>query len=246
GVRYFEVDAGGALAGLRGKTAVHLTDLHIEEMGAREARVLEVVGDIGPDMIFLTGDYIPWVGDAGPAIDFLARLRAPDGVWAVMGDYDYSDGRQSCLFCHAPGSGAPTQAHGVRFLRNAAERVALGDGEIYVGGVDGDAFQAFDGWREFLEGDADTAAILLSHSPLVFDDLDGERSVLVLAGDTHGGQIPLPGWLWGLLGYEKNARYNAGWFERGKSRMYVSRGLGTSHLRLRLLRRPEVVVIAFR
>lgn len=56
------------------------------------------------------------------------------------------------------------------------------------------------------------------HRPLVFDYVDSQQDLLLLAGDTHGGQIPLPGWLWGLLGYEKNARYNQGWFEAGPER----------------------------
>ena len=245
-VRHVTVDVQTPFDALRGKTAVHLTDLHIGRMGERETQVLEILADVGPDMIFLTGDYIHWRGDAGAALAFLGSLRAPDGVWAVMGDYDYSDDRQSCLFCHAQGSGAATKAHGVRFLRNSGERVEMGDGPVLVGGVDVQAFREFDGWRSFLGGDGELPAVLLSHSPLVFDEIDGSQPVLVLAGDTHGGQIPLPGWVWGILGYEKTARYSQGWFEKGRSRMFVSRGVGTSHWSVRLLRRPEVVVLHFR
>ena len=245
-VSHVTVDARGVFDGLRGKTAVHLTDLHIVEFGNREARLLGILEGVEPDMIFLTGDYIEWQGDAAPALAFLGRLQAPGGVWAVMGDYDYSDDRQSCLFCHAPGSSAPTRAHGVRFLRNGGEWIGMGDSAVFIGGIDGQAFREFDGWPQFLDSNGNNAAILLSHSPLVFDDMDGVRPMLVLAGDTHGGQVPLPGWLWGVLGYEKNARYNQGWFEKGQSRMYVSRGVGTSHWPLRFLRRPEVVVLHFR
>ena len=67
----------------------------------------------------------------------------------------------------------------------------------------------------------------------------------MLAGDTHGGQLPLPAWFWRLVGYEKNARYSQGMFRDGRKRMYVTRGIGTSHLPLRLFRRPEVVVLHF-
>jgi len=84
--------------------------------------------------------------------------------------------------------------------------------------------------------------VLLSHNPLNFDRLKGASPILVLAGDTHGGQVPLPGWLYGLLGYEKNARYNQGVFRADGNAMYVSRGLGTSHLPMRILRSPEIAV----
>jgi predicted MPP superfamily phosphohydrolase len=80
---------------------------------------------------------------------------------------------------------------------------------------------------------------------LVFDLIDNSQNVLILAGDTHGGQIPLPSWLWRILGYEKNARYEQGWFESGMKKMYVTRGVGSSHFPFRFFRRPEVTVFHF-
>ena len=88
-------------------------------------------------------------------------------------------------------------------------------------------------------------AIVLSHSPLAFDLFDQDDYVLIFSGDTHGGQIPLPKWLWQLLGYEKNAKYEQGWFEKGKKKMYVNRGLGTSHFPIRVMRPPEITVFHF-
>ena len=69
----------------------------------------------------------------------------------------------------------------------------------------------------------------------------------MLAGDTHGGQIPLPfpSWLLRLIGYEKNASYSQGYFKKGNAKMYVSRGIGTSHIPIRLFRKPEIVVLHF-
>ena len=67
----------------------------------------------------------------------------------------------------------------------------------------------------------------------------------MLAGDTHGGQFALPSWLWNIIGYKKNAAYSQGLFEEGNKRMFVTRGIGTSHIPIRLFRRPEVVVLHF-
>ena len=224
---------------LKGKTAMHISDLHMHEIGAREKEVLKVIDDVKPDFIFLTGDYVAWNGDYEPALDFLARLKARVGVWAVMGDYDYSNSRKSCLFCHKQGTGEATKKHSVRFLRNSSEIVSLADGYVHVYGI------------EHTDSEEDkkiagkNPAIILSHSPMEFDMVDNESQMLMLAGDTHGGQVPLPDWLWRLIGYEKNAKYNQGFYKEGKKLMYVSRGIGTSHMPFRLFRRPEVVVIRF-
>jgi predicted MPP superfamily phosphohydrolase len=47
------------------------------------------------------------------------------------------------------------------------------------------------------------------------------------------------------MGYTKNALYNEGVFEKGQKKMYVSRGIGTSHIPIRLFRQPEVVIFHF-
>lgn len=57
-------------------------------------------------IFFLTGDYVWWEDDYEPALDFLSRLKANTGIWAVMGDYDYSISRKCCLFCHEKESGS--------------------------------------------------------------------------------------------------------------------------------------------
>ena len=244
-IKHLQVTQPALSKALRGKTAVQISDLHIGNPGKREERVLKLIEKIRPELIFLTGDYVPWEGDYEPALAFLAGLKAELGVWAVMGDYDYSNSRKSCLFCHPQGPGKPVQKHHVRFLRNSVEQIKFSEGSIRIGGIDQDFNRPFVGDKElrsFLEKDP---AIILSHNPLFFDQLDENQDVLVLAGDTHGGQLPVPSWLWRILGYEKNARYNQGWIEEGKKRMYVTRGIGTSHVPFRIMRRPEIVIIHF-
>ena len=85
---------------LRGKTAVQLSDIHIKRTGSMENKIIPLLNDIKPDFIFLTGDYVKWDGDYEPALSFLSQLKAKEGVYAVMGDYDYSNSRKSCLYEH--------------------------------------------------------------------------------------------------------------------------------------------------
>jgi uncharacterized protein len=224
---------------MKGITAVHISDLHMNTIGAREKEVIKIIDDVKPDFIFLTGDYVKWDGDYEAALNNLAQLKAKFGVWAVMGDYDYSNSRKSCLFCHEKGTGEPTKRHNVHFIRNSFELISLPDGDICFYGIDNNESE------EVEKIDMKGPTIVLSHSPLEFDTVDNKRDVLMLSGDTHGGQVPLPGWFWRLAGYEKNAKYNQGLYKEGRKTMYVSRGIGTSHIPFRLFERPEVVVIKF-
>jgi hypothetical protein len=185
---------------LAGKTAVHISDLHLTALADQGEKLIEIVIELKPDFVFLSGDHVPWQGSYEPALDFLAKLDAKFGVWAVMGDYDYSNDRKSCLFCHEPGTGQPTKRHRVRFLRNSMEKASIEGGTLQIVGVEYESdSRTVDGSGKRPNVAGAGASIVLSHSPLLFDELSGDEGILVLAGDTHGGQVWLPDWLWSLL-----------------------------------------------
>jgi predicted MPP superfamily phosphohydrolase len=231
---------------LGGKVVVQLSDLHIRKIGKREQKVLEIMNALRPDLVLLTGDYVTWGGDHAAALSFLARLKANIGVWAVMGDYDYSRSRKSCIFCHEEGSGKPTRQHSVRFLKDSMDLVSLPEGSLCIAGVDGEGDYFFSSDKSFAHLEGKIPTIILSHNPLNFDLIKDDRNLLMLAGDTHGGQVPLPNWLFSIMGYKKNALYSQGLFEKGQKKMFVSHGIGTSHLPIRFFRPPEVVVFHFK
>ena len=244
-VKHLEISCANLGSSLKGKTAVHLSDLHINKVGKREKEILKIIDGLNPDFIFLTGDYVKWKGNYEQALSFLSKLDAPMGVWAVMGEYDYSSSRKSCLFCHEQGTGTLTGQHKIKFLRNKMEPISLPNRSAYIRGIEYkiEIDDIFNDNKSFFSEKA--PAIILCHNPLLFDAIDENQDVLILAGDTHGGQIPLPSWLWNILGYKKNAFYNQGLFCKGRKMMYVSRGIGFSHLPLRFLRPPELVVLHF-
>ena len=244
-VRHVWIESSGFAQVLGDKVVVHISDLHINKPGRQERRVLQTLDDLKPDFVFLTGDYVQWDGNYEGALDFFSGLKAKVGIWAVMGDYDYKRSRKSCLFCHEPGSEKPTRRHRVQFLRNDLERVELKEGSLWIGGIDREPLVPFaEGLPLPRDGGRDPV-ILLSHDPLTFDLIKEDQQVLMLSGDTHGGQVPLPSWFWGLMGYDKTARYPQGLFQNGRKKMFVSRGIGTSHVPIRLFCPPEVVVLHF-
>lgn len=244
-VNHIYLDKKQTIQALRGKVAVHLSDLHIQKMGRYERRLLAEIEGIKPDFIFLTGDFVRWNGDYGPALEFLSLLRAKYGIWGVLGDYDYSNSRESCLFCHLKGSGKPTSKHRVHFLRDSASIIQLSNLKIPIVGFSSQMDQYIEKNNVLMSVLKKKQGIVLMHNPLNFNKVPFDTDALILAGDTHGGQVPLPVFFWRLIGYEKNATFNRGWFEAGKKRMFVSSGIGTSHLRFRMLRPPEVIVLHF-
>jgi predicted MPP superfamily phosphohydrolase len=224
---------------LGGLTVVHLSDLHMGTPGKREEDVLRLLEGIKPDLVLLTGDYVEWGGDNAPARAYLARLRARLGVWAVLGDYDWSRSRQTCLFCHQPNSA--TLKHGpVHFLKDAPETISPRGVAVDIRPLGGQGPETVPGSVR-----VERPSIVLVHSPLAFDAVAADAPVLCLAGDTHGGQVKLPAWLWRAVGYEKTARYPQGLYRRGRALLHVSPGIGTSHLPLRLFVRPQVSVLRF-
>ncbi len=244
-INHIRIENPSSNKSLEGRIAVHLSDFHMGAPGEMEARILKQIDAIQPDFIFLTGDYVQWKGDYEPPLDFLSKLNARVGVWAVMGDYDYSISRKSCLFCHPPGSGERTRRHSVKFLRNTIEKIDMEHGSIWIAGLDPEDDEVnLSNTRDSLL-EIEEFVIVLSHDPLEFELLDPNRETLMLSGDTHGGQIPLPSWLWKILGYRKCALYERGLFKRGRNTMYVSKGVGASHLPIRILRRPEMTIFHF-
>lgn len=238
-VRHVAVEKSSLAGVLAGKRVVVISDLHLTGKTRAEGQLLSVLNDLSPDYLFLLGDYVRWNGNYEPAFDFLSRLEATQGVYGVLGDHDRHDSKQSCLFCHEPGRGTATTRHSVQLLMNR-ETLLQGDhGAFRLVGL-----EKGEGAETLVSRDG-FPTLVLGHDPLLFDELTGDEGVLMLAGDTHGGQIPLPAFVWAILGYEKNARYNHGWFAKGKNRLYVTRGVGTSHLPLRFLCPPEVVVLTF-
>ncbi|MEW6417427.1 MAG: metallophosphoesterase [Nitrospirota bacterium] len=227
---------------LEKKIVVRLSYLHISRIRSREQEILKILNELKPDFIFLTGDYVKWNGDHETALNFLSQLKARIGIWGVLGDYDYSNSRKSCLFCHEAGSWRYTSRYQIHFLRNSLEKVNLSNVSFWIGGGDIEEEHPEKSFSIFKKKEP---VIILSHSPLSFDFLDKDQDVLMLAGDTHGGQIPLPSWLWRIMGYKKTALYCEGIFKNGDKKMFVSRGIGTSHFPIRLFRQPEIVVLHF-
>ncbi len=225
---------------------MHISDLHISQPARREERLLKIINQQQPDIIFITGDLAQWNTDPAPTINFLSKLAAPLGIYAVLGDADYSSGRRHCLFCHPDINFSRQRAH-PRFLQNEIIRIELNHNKtMLVAGIS--PVKSRDNLAGLpLPDNPAEPVLLLSHFSRPFVDAGKKRIKLCLSGDTHGGQIIMPMILWRKLSGKGDPDHRAGLYKIGKSWLYVNRGLGvTARFPIRLGVRPEVTIITFK
>jgi predicted MPP superfamily phosphohydrolase len=224
-----------------GLVVAHLSDLHIRTYGARERRVVARLAESKPGMIVITGDLTLEGSDPATIGQFLTALRdlkPAFGIWSVLGNYDH-------WHPLAPSKDSIRQFYndaGAALLVNEGGRIGRGLDTLSLIGVD-DPFSGYANLGASLRGMQRTPfAVLLTHSPEIFMKADLIKFDLVLAGHTHGGQVRLPGLgaLWLPAGSEP---FESGWFYGQYARMYVTRGIGTSILPIRLFCRPELALI---
>ena len=224
-------------AALDGLRVALVADLHagMGHMGpARVAAIVDRVIALEADAVLLLGDFL----DSTPLGDGRARARdvarelarIPRSV-AVLGNHDWR--------AAGPLMGWALRDAGVTVLENDA--VPVRDG-LWVAGV-ADTRHRFPDLEAALRKPPQDAAVLLAvHDPDLFPEVP-VRPALTVAGHLHGGQVNVPVLRRGPLPSRFGERYIHGHVvERGR-RLYVSGGLGTSGVPLRLRRPPEVPVL---
>jgi predicted MPP superfamily phosphohydrolase len=242
-VRLPVADLPAAFDGLR---VAHLSDLHC---GAHlPPGFLDEAVDLAlsrqPDLIALTGDFIhKGYRHVEAAARLVGRMRAPLGVFAVLGNHDFAV-RNALGWRSRPGlHSAMADAlagQGIRVLRNESVTLEQG-GRLHLAGVDDLWSRACEPAQALAGLPAAEPRVLLAHNPRTVEHLGDHRCDVVLSGHTHGGQIDWPGLGRVTLG-RKAKRYAAGLYRHGGTHLYVSRGVGFG-FRFRFGVRPEVGLV---
>ncbi len=241
-VREIDIKIKDLPSGLDGLRVAQLTDLHfgLNLSAAELETVVGLTNELRPHLTFVTGDLITQEGDPlEKCIDILSDLRADSGVWACMGNHEAYAG--SVGHCESYARNA-----GIQFLRQQSEMLRFGDAKLNLCGVDYQS-QRKPYLREagpLLRDDAFN--LLLSHNPDVFPVAAGLGYDLVVSGHTHGGQVTVE-----ILEQWANpghffTPYVAGEYRLGRSALYVSRGIGTVNLAMRIGALPEISLLTLR
>ncbi len=244
-VQQYQIKKSALCKVLAGLKVAHLSDLHIQRITNREKKIFEILNQEKPDLIFLTGDYIKFNGSYDPVLSFIRQLKAPFGVYAVMGNTEYYNENGSCVLCHKEGSKKIKEKPHPVFLRNSHIDLKINGKVITVLGVD-DPVNERNDLKQSLKGVSfGSPVILLAHSPEIFPEASDLGIGLVLSGHTHGGQIRGIKYLKNIFPLEPALKFLDGFFQKGKTLMYVNRGIGTSFLPFRLGVKPEVTFLSF-
>ena len=208
-----------------------ITDLHHSEMVPVQdvLRASELLMAEQPDLIVLGGDYVTWGNRSYvvPCADALAGLRAPFGVFAVLGNHDDDRDMPAALM-----------AKGFEVLRDARTAVTVRGERLDLVGL------RFWTYRPrnvalVLRG-AEGPILLIAHDPRRLTEAAELDVPLVLSGHTHGGQVVLPGI--GAIAAKKFPVVS-GVGHRDNTSIFVSRGVGTVYVPYRFNCPPDVSVV---
>ena len=217
-----------ALAGLR---VGFLTDLHRSTTVSHEmiAGAVDLVMARSPDIVVVGGDYVTNRDHryVQPAADALARLSAPSGVYAVLGNHD-DEREMPAALSHA----------GFVVLKDARTRITVRGELVDLAGLRYWTHRMADVAR-VVKG-ASSTLILIAHTPKRLIEAAALSVPLLLSGHTHGGQIVLPA-IGAVAAREFPVIAGAG--RKDNTAVFVSRGVGTVYLPVRVNCPPEVALL---
>lgn len=225
------VPVAGLPAGLAGLRVGLLTDVHRSRWVSAEdvAEAVRLLTSAQPDLIVLGGDYVTW-GDrqyVEPSAEALAPLSAPYGVFGILGNHDDDHDMPAAL-----------GKRGVQMLRDARTLLTIRHERLELAGIRFWTKRATD-IAPVLRG-ATAPVVLLAHDPRRLAEAESLNVRLVLSGHTHGGQVVLPAV--GALAARKFPVV-AGTARRGNTTIFVSRGLGTVYVPVRINCPPEIAIL---
>lgn len=201
-------------------------DRVVQALMASDASVVLLAGDYVILQVLL-GGYVP----GEQIVRHLQPLAARKPVYAVLGNHDWWKG--------GPAISRAFSGAGIHMIDNRAVPVQVGQCRFWLAGL-----------GDLLEGDPDVpgtyariphgqAVIALTHEPDLFPAIPS-FTALTIAGHTHGGQIdPFPRGVQPGR-FVSGSHWLNGWLTDGERHLFVTPGVGTSILPLRLGVPPEI------
>ncbi len=224
-----------------GVSSLHIvaaSDIHLGTIVSRYRlrSIVEQINSLQPDLVLLPGDVVD--EDLGPVIrqnlgEWLRKIQAPFGVYAVTGNHEYIGGvEEACRYL---------SDHGIRILRDSTVKLP---GGIYLAGREDRSIRGFAHrqrrpLQELLAGvPSGSPVILMDHQPFQLEEAERCGVDLQLSGHTHHGQLWPFNYITGRV-YE----VSRGYARKGSTHYYVSTGVGTWGPPVRTGHRPEIVSI---
>jgi predicted MPP superfamily phosphohydrolase len=211
-----------------------ITDIHHSRLVPADdvVQALELAMSARPDLIVLGGDYVTF-GDrafVGPVAELLGSLRAPHGVFAILGNHDDDRDMPAAL-----------AGKGFVVLKDQRTKMAIRGETLTLAGIRFWTRRA-DTIARVVKG-AEGTVLLLAHDPRRLVEAASLSVPAVLSGHTHGGQIVMPGV--GAIA-RRSFPVLSGLGQQGDTSIFVSRGVGTVYVPVRINCPPEVALVTLR
>ncbi|MBK9285409.1 MAG: metallophosphoesterase [Sphingobacteriaceae bacterium] len=237
---------------------VQISDIHtgsfLNNSALQEA--FDIVMKQGADLILFTGDLVNNKAEETQGFEEIyAKLKAPHGVFSVLGNHDYGDyvqwesaeakrkNLENLMAVHANAGWKLLMNEHVALEKNG-EKIALLGIENWGGNMH---FPKYGKMEDAHKGtESYPFKILMSHDPSHWEkqvQADYRDVDLTLSGHTHGMQfgIEIPGFKWSPVKYFY--KQWAGLYKSGEQFLYVNRGLGFLGYPGRLGIWPEITVM---
>ena len=220
---------------------VQISDLHDAKFGENQKHLINKVRAAKPDVIFLTGDLVD-----SRRYDLQNSLQAVEqfvdiaDVYYVLGNHEVALNQVDEIYAALTELGVHVLSNEAVVLERDGERIAtLGIEDPLMGQP---VSASIDEALQLVDDQLFT--MLLSHRPEQFEAYVEKDMNLVFTGHAHGGQIRVP-FIGGLVAPSQGIlpTYTAGTFEKNKTKMIISRGLGNSLFPLRIFNLPEIILV---
>ena len=243
----------------KGLRIIQISDIHSGSLDDPEAvsKGVDLIMREKPDLILFTGDLVNnQAEEVNPYLKIFGQLKAPMGVYSVLGNHDYGDYVSwPSEVAKRENLDALKQHHadlGWRLLLNEHVLLELNSQQIALIGIENWGARGFAKYGDMKKAVAGLEhvnvpiKILLSHDPSHWEaevrkeyrDID-----LTLSGHTHGMQfgIDIPGFKWSPVQYVY--KQWAGLYQDENQSLYVNRGYGFIGYQGRLGILPEITLI---
>jgi len=227
-----------------------ISDFHVGPYKGRNfmRRIMKKTNALKPDVVLLGGDFLYNYASDPHLLDPLRDLKAPLGVFAVMGNHDSGrdilKGRVTMTQDRTKDVENVLNGCGVTVLHNEWNDI----GPIFLAGTDDYWMESYDLGKTLAGIPDGKPLVLLTHNPDATMDAGTHRADLILSGHTHGGPVPLPVTRPVPPNPNELGRaYDRGTFALPKdTTLIVSHGVGESMARPRFLTAPEILLIKVR
>ncbi len=239
---------------LRGTTITLLSDIHAGQyMNENDIReYANAVNELGSDIICIPGDFVNYESQDSHFVAKAFRdLKAKYGVYGTLGNHDFFQNPD--YVADVMNNESP-----VKMLRDSHSKISINGKDLFILGVDDNVSSGsqmngatvihIDEMNKYLlaneQSFSSSPKLLLCHKPYAFDEIAKRDFDLVLSGHTHGGQlVPFKLGKFNLSFAALVSPYIEGLYQIGKVNMYVSRGIGTVGLPIRINCPPEITKI---